>query len=712
MIIRPDLIIRPFADLGDITVPPQTDASGFVNFQDGYTQFYEISLDSGNPQAKAVERGIQNYLFQALTKNAQAWQNMSRPVWYNTMPGGYDRNAEVIAVDGTGVARPYRSTVSNNSSNPINSATWEYIPTPSEIIANIPMRAGGANGSSNMVLTAPADLNTISNGFYLIATDTVAVGSANAPSSYAGRFEAISWSSGSTTYTLQVYIDRVGNIFIRSSTGAFTPWTQIANVQMVQLGQGQYSVSSGTGAAYVANYVPQITSLVDGLKLKFRAIASSSANATLKVGTTTATRIFTNDLTAVSAGSIAANSTVTVTYSASLAAWVIDSAPGQTCNLTNDEIEIGTNDTKWASIRAVWAAINFAIAGATETKQGTAKIATDALVTAGVDDSTIVSPRKLSKQLQTGTHTFAGGSSGSANVYQANYTPAVSGLVDGMELSFRAHQTNTGPATFSPNGQVARQIFGQAALALEGQEILASTQVTLKYNATLLGWFIVAASGNTQTRTATQPNHAIPLSQFSSLMPSGEVSYFARPTAPPNYLKANGAAISRSAYPELFSAIGTQFGAGNGTTTFNVPDLRGEFIRCWDDGRGVDVNRNFGSAQAAAVVAHTHVASTSIGAISHSHSYSGSTGGGGAHSHNLNIGTNDIATGNPPPITAPGQNSSSISGAISTAPDHTHAFSGTTNTVTQTPTASTTVQSSGVSDGRPRNVALLACIKT
>lgn len=711
MIIRPDLILRPFADLGDVTIPPQTDAAGFVNFQDGYTQFYEISLDSGNPQAKAVERGIQNYLFQALTKNAQAWQNMSRPVWYSGLPGGYDRNAEVIAVDGVGVARPYRSTVSNNSSNPLNSATWEYIPTPSELIANIPMRAGGSNGASGMVLTAPADLNNISNGFYVIANDTVAVGSANAPSSYAGRFEAISWASGSTNYTLQVYIDRVGNIFIRSSTGAFTPWTQLANVQMVQLGQGQYSVSSGTGTAYVANYVPQITSLVDGLKLKFRAIAASSANATLKVGTTPATRIFTNDLTAVSVGSIAANSTVTVTYSSALAAWVIDSAPGQTCNLTSDEIEIGTNDTKWASIRAVWAAINFAMAGATETKQGTAKIATTALTTGGVDDSTIITPRKLSRQTQSNSYRWGGASNGPANTYIASFTPAVVALVDGMTLSFRAHQTNEGASWFSPDGLTGRQIYGQAGQPLQGFEIYGNHPVTLRWSQSQLGWMLIESVGNTQVPFARSSLHAIPLAQFSSLMPAGEVSYFARPTAPENYLKANGAAISRSAYPELFAAIGTVFGAGNGSTTFNVPDLRGEFIRCWDDGRGVDVNRNFGSAQAAAVVAHTHLANTSVDAISHNHSFSGSTNIAGSHVHTApRAQNNDVGSGSPNFTTANLQNG--ITAPTNAAGDHSHVVSGSSNTVTQTPTASTVVQSAGVSDGRPRNVALLACIKT
>ena len=57
-------------------------------------------------------------------------------------------------------------------------------------------------------------------------------------------------------------------------------------------------------------------------------------------------------------------------------------------------------------------------------------------------------------------------------------------------------------------------------------------------------------------------------------------------------------AISRTTYAALFAVIGETFGAGDGSTTFNLPDLRGEFIRGWDNSRGVDSGRVFGSAQA------------------------------------------------------------------------------------------------------------------
>ena len=62
-------------------------------------------------------------------------------------------------------------------------------------------------------------------------------------------------------------------------------------------------------------------------------------------------------------------------------------------------------------------------------------------------------------------------------------------------------------------------------------------------------------------------------------VPIGAIIPYAGSTAPFGTLICNGAAISRSAYPELFEAIGTTWGAGDGSTTFNIPDLRGYFLR-------------------------------------------------------------------------------------------------------------------------------------
>lgn len=78
---------------------------------------------------------------------------------------------------------------------------------------------------------------------------------------------------------------------------------------------------------------------------------------------------------------------------------------------------------------------------------------------------------------------------------------------------------------------------------------------------------------------------------------AGQVAYFARSTAPIGWLKANGATISRTAYSDLFSAIGTSYGSGDGSTTFTLPDFRGEFFRSWADGSGTDSGRTLHSFQ-------------------------------------------------------------------------------------------------------------------
>lgn len=73
------------------------------------------------------------------------------------------------------------------------------------------------------------------------------------------------------------------------------------------------------------------------------------------------------------------------------------------------------------------------------------------------------------------------------------------------------------------------------------------------------------------------PNGSLVKVPLSS--PVGAVFFFAKSTPPEHALACDGAAVSRAAYPELFGAIGTTFGAGDGSTTFNLPDLRGRFIR-------------------------------------------------------------------------------------------------------------------------------------
>jgi len=89
-------------------------------------------------------------------------------------------------------------------------------------------------------------------------------------------------------------------------------------------------------------------------------------------------------------------------------------------------------------------------------------------------------------------------------------------------------------------------------------------------------------------------------------VPVATVIYRTVNVVPAGYLACDGSAVSRVTYARLFAEIGISEGPGDGSTTFNLPDLRGEFIRGYDAGRGVDPDRVFGSAQADEIKSHSH----------------------------------------------------------------------------------------------------------
>ena len=92
--------------------------------------------------------------------------------------------------------------------------------------------------------------------------------------------------------------------------------------------------------------------------------------------------------------------------------------------------------------------------------------------------------------------------------------------------------------------------------------------------------------------------------------PLGTILPFGGATAPIGWFLCQGQAISRITYADLFAVIGTSFGAGDGSTTFNIPDLRGEFLR------GAGTNSHSGQGDGGAVGEHqngTTVATSIMG---------------------------------------------------------------------------------------------------
>jgi hypothetical protein len=145
---------------------------------------------------------------------------------------------------------------------------------------------------------------------------------------------------------------------------------------------------------------------------------------------------------------------------------------------------------------------------------------------------------------------------------------------------------------------------------------------------------------------------------------------------PSGWLAANGAAVSRSTYAALFAAIGTLYGVGDGSTTFNLPDLRGYFVRgSGTNGADGTASGTFGEKQADAFKKHSHLTSGELPTRDASHAYKlpGST-----VTVQSGVGKSNV-----------------FSAVLDGSPIyHEH-----------------TISSEGDTETRPKNIALLYCIK-
>lgn len=128
-------------------------------------------------------------------------------------------------------------------------------------------------------------------------------------------------------------------------------------------------------------------------------------------------------------------------------------------------------------------------------------------------------------------------------------------------------------------------------------------------------------------------------------LPAGIVLDFAGSVAPTGYLLCFGQAVSRATYSALFAAIGTTYGAGDSTTTFNVPDARGRVTAGKDDMGGTAASRLTtpvaGATLGATGGAQAHVLVT--GEMP-AHTHDGTTGSAGSHQHDLGGGWSGGAT--------------------------------------------------------------------
>tara|TARA_R100000773_G_scaffold44512_1_gene45954 strand:- start:105 stop:1256 length:1152 start_codon:yes stop_codon:yes gene_type:complete len=235
--------------------------------------------------------------------------------------------------------------------------------------------------------------------------------------------------------------------------------------------------------------------------------------------------------------------------------------------------------------------------------------------------------------------------------------------------------TDTGIVTQNGSEILLEDTGASNTIAIKPPALTSDISLTLPSSITNGGFLQTDGSGNLSF-------------QIVAGVPTGAVFCVAVATIPTGYLECNGAAVSRTTYAALFSFIGTQYGAGNGSSTFNLPDLRGEFVRGFDNGRGVDSGRAIGSSQSGQNLAHDHDADASatsnVSDPGHRHNargYGGDDDGGDqfAGSGNNSVRNNAIE-------------------------DATTGISVATN-------VSIDVDDDGGNEARPRNIAMMYVIK-
>lgn len=268
---------------------------------------------------------------------------------------------------------------------------------------------------------------------------------------------------------------------------------------------------------------------------------------------------------------------------------------------------------------------------------------------------------------------------GTANAITLSSGLSIASYYAGLTLEFVVGTTNTGATTIALDGMAAKTVKRRATTDLGSTDLIAGTVAVIVYDGT--NFQLISMRGirttdinDNQVTTAKILDENVTTSKIAdgavtsaklaagAMTPSGIISAYAGSTAPTGWQLCHGQSISRTTYASLFTAIGTVYGSGDGSTTFNVPDLRGRVVAGQDDMGGTSANRLTGFTggvdgdvlgATGGVEAHT----LTVPEIpSHSHTIStagnlsltsgvaaansgvnspttGSTGGGGAHNN-------------------------------------------------------------------------------
>lgn len=271
---------------------------------------------------------------------------------------------------------------------------------------------------------------------------------------------------------------------------------------------------------------------------------------------------------------------------------------------------------------------------------------------------------------------------GTANAITLTTGYNLTSYVAGQRFTFIPTATSSSTATINVDGNGTKNVYTAAGQALTSGEIITGIMCTVVYDGTQ---FIL------QSSTATPVAMSV-----------GVVMAWPMTTVPSGWLECDGSAVSRTTYASLFAVVGTSYGTGDGSTTFNLPNYKDYFLRGFDaSGTDASSRTDRGDGTTGASVGTKQAGATE------SHTHTGTTDSSGSHSHYTVSGDQGTVTNISP--TKPlrktsdqvsdnndyilrGDNSGSANGGpTSTDGAHTHTF---------------TTAATGGNETRPKNITV------
>lgn len=231
--------------------------------------------------------------------------------------------------------------------------------------------------------------------------------------------------------------------------------------------------------------------------------------------------------------------------------------------------------------------------------------------------------------------------------------------LDGQMIAFTPHTTNGATVTLNVDGLGAKPLRPAPSIELQSNTLIEGTPYIALYNNTDAVFYLHGMGANT---------YGVPL--------AAGMDYWGSTTPNSAFAFPSGQAISRTTYSKLFAIIGTTYGTGDGSTTFNLPDKRGRVSAAKDDMGGTTAGR--------LTTAVNGIVLGDVGGDqalqSHTHTVTGTTSSDGDHQHRA-----DAVLGSTVTTTSTGQYvralrdyvGSSDSALTSAGGAHTHTITGT-----------------------------------